>query len=48
MTGTKENDNDGNYTSRFPQGVVREARRLLNEHGWNPLPGALDANGNEC
>ena len=31
-----------------PQGVVREARRLLNERGWNPLAGAFDANRNEC
>lgn len=31
-----------------PQGIVREARRLLNERGWNPLGGAVEANGNEC
>ena len=30
------------------QGIVREARRLLNERGWNPLGGALDARGTEC
>ena len=31
-----------------PQGVLHEARRLLNERGWNPLGGAFDANGGEC
>ena len=31
-----------------PQGVLHEARRLLNERGWNPLAGAVDANGGEC
>ena len=34
--------------AQSPQGVVREARRLLSERGWNPLAGAFDANGDEC
>ena len=31
-----------------PQEIMRGARRILNERGWNPLAGAFDTNGNEC
>ena len=34
--------------AQTPQRVVREARRLLSERGWNPLAGAFNADGDEC